>query len=53
MRRLEKYLDRKGLVLDTGKTKVIRFGKGGGGRRRKISWRWKGKEIGESKGDGV
>lgn len=33
MKRLETYLDRKGLVLNAEKTKVMRFG--GGGRRRK------------------
>lgn len=34
MRRLETYLDRNGLVLNAEKTKVMRFG-GGGGRRKK------------------
>lgn len=28
LKRLETYLDRKGLMLNTEKTKVIRFGKG-------------------------
>jgi len=32
---LETYLDRKGLVLNTEKTKVIRFGRGRG-RRKKV-----------------
>lgn len=39
IKRLERYLDGKRLVLNTEKTKIVRFGKGGGGRRRKVSWR--------------
>lgn len=31
-----------------GKTKVMRF-KEGGGRRKAVKWRWKGKEIEEVK----
>ncbi|KMQ87820.1 hypothetical protein RF55_12808 [Lasius niger] len=36
--RLERYLDRKGLELNVEKTKVMRFRKGGG-RKKKIDWR--------------
>jgi len=32
--------------VNVEKSKVMRFGKGGG-RRRKICWRWEGKELGE------
>lgn len=37
MRALEKYLDRKGLILNTDKTKVIGFRRGGK-RSRKRKW---------------
>lgn len=40
MERLEEYLDQKRLVLNKGKTKIMRFRK----RERRISrveWRWK------------
>ncbi|XP_071642133.1 uncharacterized protein [Temnothorax longispinosus] len=46
--RLEGYLDRKGLTLSTEKTKIIRFRKGGG-RKKKYDWRWKGKKLEEVK----
>jgi len=36
LRRLEKYLE-KGLILNTEKTKVMRFRKGEGGNRR-LKW---------------
>lgn len=43
--RVERYLERKGLVLNIGKSKIIRFregevggGKSGGGREEKV-WR--------------
>lgn len=42
--RLEGYLDNKNLILNAGKTKIIRFRKRGG-RESKRSWRWKGKKI--------
>lgn len=42
--RLEKYLDKKRLELNVGKTKIIRFRKGGE-RLEKRCWRWKGKKI--------
>ena len=46
--RLEGYLGRKNLVLNTEKTKVMRFRKGGG-RVKKRDWRWRGKKIEEVK----
>lgn len=39
MERLERYMERKGLEVNLGKTKVKRFKKGEG-RRKKVSWRW-------------
>ncbi|CAK9801077.1 Retrovirus-related Pol polyprotein from type-1 retrotransposable element R2 (Fragment) [Anthophora plagiata] len=44
--RLERYLDGKKLEVNVEKTKVMRCKKGGG-RRRRVRWRWKGKEIEE------
>lgn len=40
LKRLERYCDEKGLVVNTGKTKRIRFRKGGGreGRGGKLKW---------------
>lgn len=38
---MEGYLDRKGLDVNTEKTKVMRFRRGGG-RVSKREWRWKG-----------
>lgn len=46
--RLEGYLERKKMELNTGKTKIMRFRKGGG-RMGKRVWRWKGKMIEEVK----
>ncbi|EZA49461.1 hypothetical protein X777_11959 [Ooceraea biroi] len=46
--RLERYIDKKGMEVNIGKTKVMRFRKGGG-RERKMKWRWKGKELEEVK----
>lgn len=43
---LKGYLDRKRLVLNENKTKIMRFRKGGG-RMRKVDWRWKDKVIEE------
>jgi len=40
-------MDRKGLVINTEKTKIVRFRKRGG-RGRKQRW-WKGKEIEEAR----
>lgn len=48
MGRLEKYLGRKNLELNTEKTKIMRFRKGGG-RLEKRGWRWKGRKIEEVK----
>lgn len=41
MERLEGYLDRKGLEVNTEKIKVMRFRRVGG-RVSKREWRWKG-----------
>lgn len=46
MEKLEGFLDRKRLELKTGKTKIVRFRKGGG-RETKKDWKWKGKRIEE------
>lgn len=46
MGRLEGYLGRKGLELNTGKTKIMRFRKGGG-RMGKRKWLWRGREMEE------
>ncbi|KAL6421353.1 hypothetical protein ACFW04_014690 [Cataglyphis niger] len=46
--KLEGYLEKKRLELNVGKSKILRFRKGGG-RDRKVSWRWKGKMIEEVK----
>lgn len=46
--RLERYLDMKRLELNMEKTKIMRCRKGGG-RKKKIEWRWKGKKIEEVK----
>ena len=46
--RLEKYLEEKKLELNVGKTKILRFRRGGG-RMRRWEWRWKGKEMEEVK----
>ena len=42
--RLEKYLDKRKLLLNVEKSKVLVFSKGG---RRKAEWRWKGEVIEE------
>lgn len=39
-------MGRKELELNVAKSKVMRFRKGGG-REKKISWRWKGKAVKE------
>lgn len=46
MRRLEKYVGEKGLEVNVEKTKMMRCRRGGG-RWKKITWKWKGKEIEE------
>lgn len=48
MGRLEKYLGRKNLELNTEKTKIMRFRKDGG-RLEKRDSRWKGRKIEEVK----
>ncbi|XP_032684689.1 uncharacterized protein LOC116850472 [Odontomachus brunneus] len=45
---LEKYVEQKGLEVNVEKIKVMRCRKGGG-RQRKMVWRWKGKELEEVK----
>lgn len=39
LKRLEGYLERKGLVLNTEKAKIIRF-RNGRRRIRKVKWWW-------------
>ncbi|XP_025993782.2 uncharacterized protein LOC113004505 [Solenopsis invicta] len=46
--RLECYMDRKGLEVNAGKTKVMRFRKGGG-RWKRVRWKWKGRGLEEVK----
>jgi len=41
---LEKYLDKRKLLLNIEMYKVLVFSKGGG-ERRKTEWRWKDKVI--------
>lgn len=41
---MEDYLDGKGLEVNTEKTKIMRFKKGGG-RMSNSDWRWKEKRI--------
>ena len=48
IKRLERYMEEKKLVVNVGKTKIIRF-KRGRGRRRKVDWWWKGEKIEEVK----
>lgn len=48
MERVKGYLDRKGMELNAGETKTMRFRKGGG-RMDKWNWKWKGKVIEEVK----
>lgn len=48
LERLENYLDRKGLQLNTEKIKVVRFRKEGE-RLGKVEWMWKGKRREEVK----
>jgi len=48
IRRLERYLEEKRLELNVEKTKIMRFRKGGG-RKKKVDWRWKGRRIEEVK----
>lgn len=48
IKKLEGYLDEKGLEVNTEKTKIMRFRKGGGRLTRK-EWKWKGERIEEMK----
>jgi len=45
---LEKYVEGKGLEVNVEKTKVMRCRRGGG-RWKKVVWKWKGREIEEVK----
>ncbi|EZA46641.1 hypothetical protein X777_04138 [Ooceraea biroi] len=47
--KLEKYLERKRLELNVEKSKIMRCRKGGG-RWRRICWKWKGKKCRRSEG---
>nr|XP_046472570.1 uncharacterized protein LOC124214348 [Neodiprion pinetum] len=48
IRKLERYMDRKRLTVNVGKSRIMRFRKGGG-RKKKMDWRWRGKRIEEVK----
>lgn len=45
MARLESYVRGKRLEVNVGKSKIMRFKRDG--RRKKIRWRWEGKEVEE------
>lgn len=45
---MEEYIERKGLELNVGKTKIMRFKKGAG-RMKKREWKWRGKRLEEVK----
>lgn len=45
---LEGYVEQKGLEVNVEKTKVMRCRRGGG-RQKKIVWKWRGKEVEEVK----
>ena len=45
---MERYLDKKGMQVNVEKTKMMRCRKGGG-RWKKVTWRWKGKVVEEVK----
>jgi len=44
IRRLERYLEGKGLELNAEKSKIVRFRRAGGRMRERV-WKWKGKRI--------
>lgn len=46
VKRMKNYLKKKRLQLNTEKSKMMCFRKGGG-RRRKIEWKWRGERIEE------
>ena len=48
LRRLERYMEKKKLEVNVGKTKIIRFQKGGK-RRKATNWWWKEERIEEVK----
>jgi len=46
MARLEGYIKGKGLEVNREKTKIMRFRRGGG-RKKKVGWYWEGKRVEE------
>lgn len=51
----EEYMEKKGLEVNVEKTKIMRFRRGGG-RKKKVEWKWKGRrieEVGEFKYLGI
>jgi len=46
VRRLERYLEEKKLELNVEKTKIMKYRRGAG-RKKKVDWRWKGRKIEE------
>lgn len=46
LKRFKKYLERKGLILSPGKSKMMVFEKGRGQRKRR-EWRWRAEKIEE------
>ncbi|CAD6242993.1 GSCOCG00009629001-RA-CDS, partial [Cotesia congregata] len=46
----ERYFKKRKLEVNVGKTKMMKFSKGGGrGRRKKRTWKWEGEDIEEVK----
>lgn len=48
MAKLEEYLRVKGLTVNVGKSKILRF-ENGRKRRRRVRWYWEGRVVGEVK----
>lgn len=46
MARLERYMKGKKLEVNMGKSKIMRFGREGG-RRKRMGWWWEGREVEE------
>lgn len=44
MARLERYMKGKKLEVNVGKSKIMRFGREGG-RRKRMGWWWEGREV--------
>ena len=49
LKRFRKYVERKGLTVNTEKSKVLVFERGRGRRRRRREWRWGEEELEEVK----